>query len=222
MAELDDLSTRLDAQVTRAARRLEQHAVQATAGSAALAARYRRFHEAAARIVRSIMLPRLERAARLFEHARLLEPDRSSGTFCRCRLPITPRFPAYATLELGLAHDGQVENALVCYDLDIQPLFMRYDRGERINFSLDKLDDKRIAPWVDEKLAQFVETYLRLEFVDRHQGDTLATDPVCRVRFSKVSAVGESAYGGHVFYFVSAETLEQFHQDPGRYVWLPP
>jgi len=209
---------RLQAHWQRVERRLSGRSIPASSASQPLSDRYQLWHTAAARTVREVIYPRMQCLKRCFPHVHIDGPDRERGQVCWARLPLTIRRPARVDFGLKVQHDGQVDRLMVVSDLQIDPPFFRFTPSDRVMFRLKRIDQAALVDWVEEKLLDFVETYLRLEYVARCQESQLTTDPVALVRFSKQSAVGNATHGGQIFFFVSPETEQQFRQDPARYV----
>ncbi len=220
MTELDPFLRRVGAQFQHAEKRLDDARAEFQKNCQQIEDRHRRYHELTARLVRAIIYPRMERLRGFLPHAELAGPSRELGAHCQLHLPHTPRFPATVELDVGFAHDAQVEQVTCLYALDILPVFMQFDRSNQLSFPLDAVDESRLSTWVEDQLVQFVETYLRIEFVDQYQRENLTTDPVCGTRFSKLAATAELEYQGRTYYFVSLETRAAFLSQPSRYVNL--
>lgn len=220
MSELDHFARRLASVSARAARRLTEHKSRAGVTPAVLAGRQARYHELAARWLRVVVQPRFEVLATALPHGTLAGPSRESGDQVSLELPYTPRFPAQVRLECRLSHDAELERALVLLASDFRPRFCRVDGPSEFSQSPARADDDALAAWLEDGLARFLETYLRLEFVDRTQRSVLATDPVCGVRFAKPSAAAELELGGESFWFVTTAARDRFTRQPGKYaVW---
>jgi hypothetical protein len=214
----EEFRLQLQAHWQRVERRLSSRSIPASSTGDLLADRYQAWHTAAARTVREVIYPRMQCLQRCFDHAQIEGPDRAHGQVCWARFPCTIRRPARVDLGLRVEHDGQLERLMIVSDLRIAPAFFRFTPSDRLMFRLKRIDQAALVDWVEEKLLDFVETYLRLEYVARCQEPQLATDPVALVRFSKHSAAATATHAERKFYFVSPDTEQQFWQDPARYV----
>jgi hypothetical protein len=91
-----------------------------------------------------------------------------------CHFPHTARFPAVATLELGVTRDGDARTVMVQYDLQILPIFSPIHGHDRLDMPLDEIDQRRVAQWVEAQILTFVESYLRLEAGEPDRTDDAA------------------------------------------------
>lgn len=220
MSQLEPFVRRLASVSARAARRLTEHKSRAGVTPGVLASRQARHHELAARWLRGVVQPRFEALAAALPHATLTGPAREVGDLVSLELPYTPRFPAQVRLECRLSHDAELERIVVVLASDFRPRFCRLDGPSELSQSPARADDEALAVWLEDGLARFLETYLRLEFVDRTQRAVLVTDPVCGVRFAKLSAAAELELGGEAFWFVTTAARDRFARQPGKYaVW---
>jgi YHS domain-containing protein len=180
--------------------------------------RHQRYVNVADRLMRTVICPRMRKLREFFKHAEFPEPEQAGKHSSVCSLPRTPRFPATTKLELAVSRDGQCETLQVLYSLDILPVFFQFDGRDQLSMPLDDVEDDRVAAWVDDKLVQFVETYLRLEVVEQYQEENLVTDPVCGMRINKAFAPAQMDYQGQTYYFCVQDCRKKFAADPARYL----
>ena len=126
----------------------------------------------------------MELLAGHFDNATLEEP-RPNSHHATCQFHRTGRFPASTTLDVGISPDVRIENLLAIYHLEIMPIFMKFDGKDELVFPLDAVDEGQLTEWVDRKILQFVETYLRLEQAEPYQRENVVTDPVCGMQIAK-------------------------------------
>ncbi len=192
--------------------------VQLQTKMAEIEARHARFNPLADELMTTVIDSRMEKLASFFDNADLLERN-EAGNHCRvCRFNHSPRYPATVKLTLSVAHDTEIKNLLLLYDLEIIPIFFQFERHDEATFSVDVPDQQRIAEWIDEKILAFVDTYLQLEQTDQYQQSSLVTDPVCGMRFRRSIASEETEHAGHMYCFCSHGCHEKFMSDPQRYV----
>ena len=132
----------------------------------------------------------------------------------------TTSFPASTELRLTVAHDDGIENIEVVYEVRILPVFLKYDRFDKLAVSLTNVDEQRVMEWVESKLLGFLDTYLALETADELQSTALATDPVCGMRLAKDGTTLHHNYRGHPYYFCSAACRDAFAAEPRQFVWF--
>jgi hypothetical protein len=71
--------------------------------------------------------------------------------------------------ELGRIHlrfsastDLDIRKVILGYDLEIIPMFFRYEPHAELVFPLDKVDEEAAGRWVDDRIVDFVRTYLSM------------------------------------------------------------
>lgn len=166
-----------------------------------------RLHVVAMEKIEKVIHPRMQELARQFENAKVEVLETEAGYICVCKFTHTPRFPA--TVKLGIAlSPGNGEHLSARYDLEMLPVLMEYTRNFEEVFSLK--DDGSLACWVDDRILDFVDTYLRLETHPLYQKDNAVIDVVCGMRISSVSAASTVERHGHTFYFCSEHCKESF------------
>ena len=168
-----------------------------------------RFAAVARRVLESAIYPRMEELTRHFDNATLLDCHGDTDFHCVCKLTHTPRFPATVSLGISLL-PGESDTGLKArYDLEILPVLMEYKRDEEITFPLHD-SDEAIGLWVEEKIINFIDTYLRLETHPLYQKDNMVSDPVCGMQISATAATSKVEWPGHTIYFCSEVCKEAF------------
>lgn len=173
-----------------------------------------RAHELAESVVR----PRIVRLAVYFDNAELLPASGTGDDRCVCSFRHTERFPATTKLEFAIRPDAENSHICLTYRLEILPIFFEFERDDQLVLSADAVDVQAANSWVERKLLQFVDTYLRLQEIDPYQQENLVTDPVCGMRINKTSAAGQAQYHGQTYYFCVDECRRSFIGDPQQYV----
>jgi YHS domain-containing protein len=179
--------------------------------------RHQQFVAAADRLVQTILRPAMQKLADCFDNAEL-ECVPAERHHCVCTFQHTDRFPAHVKLELAVSRDGQCQTLLLLYNLEILPVFFQFQRQDQLSMSLDRVDDGQAAGWVEKKLIEFVETYLRLESVDQYHSDNMVLDLVCGMRINKANAAATMEFRGQKYYFCLEECRQKFAEEPMRYV----
>jgi YHS domain-containing protein len=179
--------------------------------------RHREFTALADRIMEAIVRPRMLKLAGYLGNATFPEAA-GQRHHCRCCLERCQRFPAVARLELAVTHDGDYETVQVLYELELVPVFFAFKPKDQVAFPRGQVDEARVAAWVDDRLVEFLDTYLRLEVLDQYQGDNVVTDPVCGMQVNKNVAPARMEYQNRTYYFCLDECREKFAADPERYL----
>ncbi len=86
---------------------------------------------------------------------------------------------------------------------------MEYRRDKEEDFPLEGADTA-IGLWVEEKIIEFVETYLRLETHPFYQKDNIVIDPVCGMQIYSVATTSKIEFPDRTIYFCSEACKEAF------------
>lgn len=218
MGECEDLDRQIGERVAAAEAKQREHQDHIRQRMQEIERRQGQVSTVAQHLCSAIIRPRVERLAQHFENSEVLGSAQAGVGRCVCRFEHTERFPATVTLELFVCSDDKMSNALVCYRLEIRPVFIQFEGRDQLAVPLDEVDDARVALWVDQKLISFVDTYLRLLEVEQYQMDNAVVDPVCGMRINKNTAASEAEYRGHKFYFCINECREKFLKEPERWI----
>jgi len=154
--------------------------------------------------------PRLEALAKEFgdrvQATPTVTPGRRQGML-QFKSPL-----ASIRLQFSAAADSDVTKLVLAYDLDILPILMQFERHAEISFPLDQVDPEAIAKWLDDRIVEFVKTYLSLHENEYYLKDHMVEDPVAHVRFPKFAAGATRERGGKTYYFISEETAAEFEK----------
>ncbi|KAF0217121.1 MAG: hypothetical protein FD174_3422 [Geobacteraceae bacterium] len=171
-----------------------------------------RFAAVARRTMELVIHPRMEELSRHFDNAAISERHGDADFHCFCQFAHTPRFPATVSFDICLLPEESGTGLTARYDLEIRPVLMEYKRDEEQTFPLDD-SDEAIGLWVEEKIIEFVDTYLRLETHPFYQKDNIVSDPVCGMQISATAATSKVEWTGHTFYFCSEVCKEAFLEE---------
>ncbi len=167
-----------------------------------------RLSTVAKREIETIVLPRVEELARHFDNAKVDVLHTDANYNCICEFTHTPRFPASVRLGIALL-PGSNETLTARYDLIILPVLMEYNRNVEEIFSLEG-NEEALAGWVEDRILDFVDTYLRLETHPLYQKDNTVIDIVCGMHIPSTSAASTVERHGRTFYFCSERCKEAF------------
>jgi YHS domain-containing protein len=214
----DNLTKRIEGLISTADRRLADQLRQTAEEVQQQQKRFLLFNDLAADFLKNEIGTRLKQLVGYFPNASLESIDVAGVHGAVCRFKHTVRFPATVELKFCCAHDDRVEQFLCSYDLEILPVFIKFVKHDQVSTPLAPLDRPLLCQWLDDKIVQFLETYLTLEFVDQYQRENHVTDPVSHARLNRANAVAEVTYKGQTFYFLSEENRQAFEANPGQYV----
>ncbi|GAC1472486.1 MAG: hypothetical protein PVSMB11_08180 [Desulfuromonadaceae bacterium] len=156
----------------------------------------------------TVILPRMEELVRHFVNSKVEILHTDAEYNCICEFAHTPRFPATVRLVIAIL-PGNNESLTVRYELSILPVLMEFDRNSEEVFPLD-CDEELLAGWVEDRILEFIDTYLRLETDPFYQKDNNVIDIVCGMRIPSVSATSTIERNGRIFYFCSERCKEAF------------
>jgi YHS domain-containing protein len=209
MAAENNLLDRIDAEFAAAEKRIQQfraERVQEYQG------RQQRLEQFALILddLRDIWRPRLEALAKkLGERVDVephVEPGRRSAKFeFQSEL-------ARVILTFAVAPDEDVRNIVFASDLEIIPILMKFDSHDEIAFPLDAIDKAALAQWFDDRIVNFVRTYLSLSENQYYLKDHMVQDPIAKVTFPKYAAGATLEVAGKTHYFIDETTRREFQQ----------
>jgi YHS domain-containing protein len=180
--------------------------------------RHKQFAALADWLTKEVLRPRLEKLIHFFDNAEILDPEQAGRHEGVCIFKHTTRFPARARLELGLRHDQQAENLVLCCRMEILPIFFDFPKQEEHLMRLDAVAEAKVADWFDEKIVAFLDAYLRLETHETYQSENMVTDPVCGMPLNKLHAAARMEYRGATYYFCVEDCRKKFANDPEQYL----
>ena len=118
-------------------------------------------------------------------------------------------------MTLSAMPDSDVRHLVLQYDLHILPILMQFKNTDHLQVPLDKVDEVAVADWIDDRLLDFVKTYLALH-EDQHYLTYLkeyqVTDPIANVQFPKYAAATTCEWNGQTYYFIGEQTCEEFRK----------
>ena len=212
MADVDNLRSRIQMMLSSRRTKLAEKQQEVEDSMQALGRRQDHFVEVAAKIFESIVEPRLKLLEEQLEDASY---QRSSETRGIVTLNRERRYAATASLEMEIQCGQETRNLLVNYHLRIIPVLMEYRGQDSLVLPLEAVDDTRVASFVEEKLVECVQSYLRLQDIPAYRKSTSMRDPVCgNPSDGAISVVHE----GKAYFFCSEICRSRFLKQPSRYV----
>jgi len=217
MVDLTDLERRLKDKLALSEERQQLQQNHHRQQMAEAEARHQRYTALADRLIQEVISPRVEKLKSLFDNARMPGARNSRHTVC-CQFEHTMRFPATARLEMGVTRDGEIKTVILQSQVEILPVFFPVEGRDTLTMPLNEVDEEKAAAWVEAKIVQFVDSYLRLETSNHHQEGNMVTDPVCGMRVNKAFAPAQITYRGQTYYFCIPECQARFADNPERYL----
>jgi YHS domain-containing protein len=207
MADISSFVKRIDEQVAQARARVEQVQAEAQQAYEGRKQRYQTFLKVLEDL-RGVAAPRLEKLGeRCKFEATPTESADGKSVVLNFQTPV-----AKVRLRLSATHDTDVRNLVLTYDLEILPIFIKFNPHAELQIPLDKVDRATVESWLDDRLVEFAQTYVTIHFTDQYHKDHMVMDPVANVRFPKAFAQSKLDQGGKTFYFISEQTRRDFEK----------
>ena len=185
MLKVEELLSRIDKEFTAVEDRIKKNQSQQMDVYRGRQQRLAKFEQTLDHL-REVWRPRLEAFAKRFgDRVKVTpsaEPTKRAATY---------EFQsdlAHVQLRLSAATDRDVQQIILNYDLQIMPILMKYESHAELALPLDAVDDETIAQWIDDRLVQFVQTYLSLHENQYYLKEHMVEDPIAHVRFPKFAA----------------------------------
>jgi hypothetical protein len=207
MADINSLSNQIDAEFSAVADRIKQFQAEQVKGHQERQKRLEQLSQTFEEL-RNIWKPRLELLVKKFGDRVKVTPRVVPSTrealfefqsqLARVRL----KFSAYT--------DRDIQKLILSYDLEIIPVLMRFTPHAEAEFPLSKIDKEAVARWFDERIVDFVRTYLSLGDTEVYLKEHMVEDPIAHVRFPSMIAGATLDWKGQKFYFLNEETRREF------------
>jgi len=198
-------------------KRKHQHRRANERGMAA-AERHRHFTEKGSRLMSEIIRPRLQELASYFDDAEMLDDaELHSGIHFR----YTVGLPVTMKLVVNVNCDTPIEKVVVDCNLEVSPVTVPFNGHQEISFPLNAVDKPCLTAWLDDRLCEFVDIYLRIETDNGYREESMAIDPVCGMRVVMEFAAAKTDYQGATYYFCTDECCRKFVEAPRSYLLKP-
>jgi YHS domain-containing protein len=212
MANVSNLQQRIRAEFAASQNKLKQFQEQQIEANVAREQRLEQLEQKFDQL-REVWRPRLEALAEEFGERTEVKPTVTPG---RRQAAFSFKSPlARIELRFSATADTDVRNLILSYDLDILPILMRFERHAEIECPLDQIDVDVIGQWFDDRIVEFVKTYLSLHENEYYLKGHMVEDPVASVRFPDFAAGATREADGKTYYFISEETAEEFDKQRG-------
>lgn len=163
--------------------------------------------------LRNVWKPRLEALARKFgdkvKVTPAVTPSGREATF-QFRSSL-----ADIVLRFSASTDAEVRHLVLDYNLHILPILMKFEPHARIEFPLEAVDAAATAKWIDDRIVDFVKTYLSLHHNEYYLKGHMVADPISQTQFPKYAAAATLDWQGTKYYFIGEETRREFAKKNG-------
>jgi hypothetical protein len=147
---------------------------------------------------------RLQQLTRLFDELRTIWGPRLEVLVKKFgeRVKVTPRLipstreatfdfqssVARVRLKFSATTDRDVQKVILSYDLEIIPILMQFQPHADLVLPLESVDPEVVAKWIEDRIVDFVRTYLSMGENEVYFQDQMVEDPLVHVRFPKFAA----------------------------------
>lgn len=209
MADTGKLQSRLDAEFAASDEKVKSFQAQAVQAYEGREARLKQFEKVCGEL-REVWLPRLELLSTKFGGQVKVTPNVTKGL-----RGATFHFQSnLATVQLRFtaSTDTDVRKLVLDYNLDVLPILMKFEPHSQIEFPLDSVDAAAVGKWIDDRIVDFVRTYLSISHNEYYLKDHMVTDPIAGVKFPKHAAAATLERNGKTYYFVGEKTRAEFEK----------
>jgi len=210
-----DLSGRLDSVVEKARDRVKAFQSDAEQERLGVQGRFQQFLPIAERIT-AMAREKLERLRERLAFE--VTPAHSQTELFYARsvtLDVKSDLAGVVKLSFRLGHDRDVTRLMLDYELEIIPVFFRYNPHAHLDVPLEGYDEAAVSQWLDDRIVDFANAYLELHLTKQYQDRVLVTDTVAGISFPKYFAATTLDHGGTTYYFVSDATRREFEKRHG-------
>ena len=209
MADINSLLQRIDSEFAAGEQKVKSLQAEQTQAYEDRQRRLKTFEEVCDRL-RDIWRPRLEAVAQRFGERVKVTPN-VSGALREATFKFDSSL-AHIDLRFRASTDQDVRKLVLDYELQILPILMKFVPHVQAEFPLEAVDDAAVAQWFDDRIVDFVRTFLSLHQNEFYLKDHMVVDPVAGVRFPKFAAASVLDWQGKKYYFISDKTRQEFEK----------
>jgi hypothetical protein len=214
-SEKDDLTKRLDAVMDDARSRVKAYQTQAESARQAIGERFQKFLPIAERIV-AMAKAKLERLRERLKFDVTPSQVQTERSYSRSvTLDVKSELAGVIKVGFALTHDSDVRHILLDYNLQIVPVFFRFNPHARLEMPLEAYDEAAVGKWLDDRIVEFANAYLELHATKQYQEKAMVSDTVAGISFPRYFAAATLEHGGTTYYFISEETRREFAKRHG-------
>jgi YHS domain-containing protein len=213
MADIAQLTSRIDAEFADVQKKIDTFQQQAKEEYAAREKRYQELFVPALQRIPELLRPRMQVLVDKFKDKVKFTPV-VTERLRQCTFQFDSRMARIA-LTFRVSHDAPVKNLVFDQTLEVLPILMQFDKHASLTVPLDNIDEGKITQWVDDRIVAFIKTFLAIHQNQYYQKDSLVTDPVAGVEMPRYAAKCTLESAGKTYYFVSEETRREFEQQKG-------
>lgn len=212
MADLSNLLSRIDAEFAASDKQIKEFQTTQIQAHQGRQERLELFVKACEHL-RGIWKPRLEALAQKFgdkvKATPTVSPTSREATF-QFNSPL-----ADISLRFSATTDADVRRLVLDYNLHILPILMKFEPHIRVDFPLEEVNSAAVAQWIDDRIVDFVKTYLSLHHNEYYLKGHMVSDPISGTMFPKYAAAATLDWQGKTYYFIGDATRREFSKQKG-------
>src|SRR5262249_21515885 len=175
MTDISSLLSRIDSEFAAGEKKVKSFQAEQTQAYEDRQRRLKTYEEVCEKL-RDIWRPRLEAVAQRFGERVKVIPEIAGE-----RRQVAFKFNsnlAHIDLRFRASTDQEVRKLVLDYELQILPILMKFDPHVQAEFPLEAVDAAAVAQWMDDRIVDFVRTYLSLHQNEYYLKDHMVVDPV--------------------------------------------
>ncbi|MCE9608161.1 MAG: hypothetical protein K8U03_25025 [Planctomycetia bacterium] len=213
MANIDDLVARIDSEFSASEQRVKHLQNEALAAYEGRQERFKTFLKTCERL-QDVWRPRLETLAKKFGDEVKVSPSVVRG---ERHVTLDFKSPLAAVkLAFSASTDPDVRKLVLQYDLEILPILMEFPRHAQFEAPLDNIDAASVGKWIDDRIVDFVKSYLAMQHNQYYLKDHMVTDPISGTSLPKFAAAATHLQDGVTYHFISEKTRDEFVARGGK------
>lgn len=212
MADINSLLQRIDGEFAAGEQKIKSFQAEKVQAYEDRQRRLKTF-EQVCETLRDVWRPRLDALAKKFGERVKITPQ-IAGALREAKFAFDSNL-AHIDLRFTASTDPDVRKLVLDYNLDILPILMKFEPHKQAEFPLESVDANAVGQWIDDRIVDFVRTYLALHQNEFYLKDHMVIDPIAEVRFPRFAAASVLEWQGNKYYFIGAETRREFEKKNG-------
>ena len=209
MADISKLLQRIDSEFAAGEQKVKAFQAEQAQAYEDRQSRLKTYEEVCEKL-RDIWRPRLEALSKKFGERVKVTPE-VTGERRQAIFKFDSNL-AHIDLRFRISTDQDVRNLVLDYELQILPILMKFEPHKQAEFPLEGVDSAAVAQWFDDRIVEFVRTYLSLHQNEFYLKNHMVVDPVAQVKFPRFAAASVLDWQGKKYYFISAKTRQDFEK----------
>ena len=212
MSDVADLTSRIDSEFAALDKQIKEFQSENVHAYEGRQERFELYQKACEQL-RGVWTPRIEALAKKFGDKVKVTP-KVTPSLREARMNFSTPL-AEIVLRFTATTDQDVRNLVLDYDLHILPILMKCEKHSQIEFPLASPDPVALEKWIDDRIVDFVRTYISLHKNEYYLKGHQVTDPVSGTHFPKYAAAATLDWEGKTYYFIGEETRKEFAMKKG-------